>query len=114
MRNSISVWAGGALLAVTMAVAVSSTVSADPRDFTLVNNTGTVISEVYVGPVDMTDWGDDVLGRDVLLPGEATEIAFTESASGTCLYDVKVVTDEGLLGELAQVDLCETRTVTFN
>ena len=114
MRSWFTSRAAGTLLALLMVAVTASTAFADPRDFTLVNNTGSVISEVYVSPSNLTDWGEDVLGRDVLLPGENVDIVFQKFTPGNCLYDVKVITDEGNEGELDQVNLCETHTVTFN
>lgn len=114
MRNWFTSRVAGAMLALLMVVATASTASADPRDFTLINNTGTIISEVYVSPSNTMDWGDDVLGLDILLPDETVDISFQRFTPGTCLYDIKVVTDEGNEGMLPLVDLCETYTVTFN
>src|SRR3712207_5253889 len=68
MRRWLSAQLFGAFLALMLVVAGTSTAFADPRDFTLINNTGQVITEVYVSPSNQTDWGEDVLGRDVLMP----------------------------------------------
>ena len=114
MRRWFFARATGAMLALMLVVASSATAFADPRDFTLINNTGQVITEVYVSPSNLTDWGEDVLGRDVLMPGENVDIAFQRFTPGDCLYDVKVITESGAEGELGQVNLCETTTVTFN
>ncbi len=114
MRSWFSSRVAGAVLALLMVVVTTSTAFADPRDFTLVNSTGTILSEVYVSPSNVTDWGEDVLGRDVLMPDETVEIVFQKFTPGNCLYDVKVITDEGNEGLLTQVNLCETHTVTFN
>jgi hypothetical protein len=102
------------MLALMLVVASTATAFADPRDFTLINNTSQVITEVYVSASNQTDWGEDVLGRDVLMPGENVDIAFQRFTPGDCLYDVKVITESGAEGELGQVNLCETTTVTFN
>lgn len=114
MRSWFTGRIAGALLALMMVVVSTSTAFADPRDFTLVNNTGQVITEVYVSPSNLTDWGDDVMGRDILMPGETVDIVFQKFTPGNCLYDIKVITKEGSEGELSQVDLCETHTVTFS
>jgi hypothetical protein len=87
---------------------------ADPRDFTLINGTGRAIHEVYVGPSNEVDWGDDILGEDTLPDGASVNITFRRFTQGDCLYDIKVVTEDGAEGELDQVNLCETNTVTFH
>ncbi|MGE3272106.1 MAG: hypothetical protein AB7P40_25355 [Chloroflexota bacterium] len=104
----------GAMLALSLVIASVSTAFADPRDFILINGTGTVISEVYVAPSNLDDWGEDVMGVDVLGPGENVKITFARFTEGDCYYDIKVITAEGAEGELNQVNLCETNTVTFN
>jgi hypothetical protein len=114
MRRWFFARATGAMLALMLVVASTATAFADPRDFTLINNTSQVITEVYVSASNQTDWGEDVLGRDVLMPGENVDIAFQRFTPGDCLYDVKVITESGAEGELGQVNLCETTTVTFN
>jgi len=45
-------------------------------DFLLVNKTGYDISEIYVSPTKMKDWGEDIMGRDILASGESVEISF--------------------------------------
>ncbi len=87
---------------------------ADERDFTLINGSATVtITHVYITPSEAQDWGDDILGQDVLLPGESTLIYFTRFDPGGCLYDIWVVGKGGEEGVLYKVDLCATDTVTF-
>jgi hypothetical protein len=104
----------GAMLALALVVSSVSTAFADPRDFVLINSTGTILSEVYVSPSNVTDWGDDVLGRDVLMPNETVTITFSKFTPGDCNYDIKVIPDEGAEGQLNQVNLCEMNTVIFN
>lgn len=45
-------------------------------DFTLVNMTGYDISDVYVSPTSMKEWGDDIMGQDVVLNGESVDVSF--------------------------------------
>jgi len=89
---------------------------ADDRDFVLVNGSQRIILEVYVGPSDSDDWGDDILGRDVLMPGESVTIVFSrfDGNAGKCAYDVRVVARDGGEGRIMGVNLCTTSSVTFN
>jgi hypothetical protein len=117
MRRLISVQALGAVFALMlMLVSTSAALAADPRDFVLINNTGQAIHNLYVSPSNQTEWGDDVLGQDILTNGENVTILFPAArfTDGDCLYDIKVVTESGAEGQLGQVNLCETHTVTFN
>jgi hypothetical protein len=87
---------------------------ADPRDFTVINDTSVVLTHVYVSPSDTDAWGDDILGRDILNPSESVDVTFSLFDGTSCLYDVKVVGQQGQQGVLYKVDLCNTTTVTFS
>ncbi len=97
------------------AIALTSQAAfADQRDFQLVNDSRIQINEVYVSTVSTDDWEEDVLGRDVLGVGETTRITFSRGVSGTCAYDIRVVTAQNRAVERANVNLCETNDVIFN
>lgn len=88
---------------------------ADERDFTLINNSSVVLARVYVSPADVDDWQEDVLGQDVLNPGDSVNIHFSPNdGSDTCLYDIRVDGQGGEQGVLYKIDLCSTGTVTFS
>jgi len=75
MFNSIKLF----LLALIFSVAVSGTASAGHQDFTLINQTGRDIINLYVTPSKSYYWNDDILGIDVLQNGESTHIVFDRS-----------------------------------
>jgi hypothetical protein len=102
-----------ALLAVLTVGTASPALAADPRDFTLVNASSSTIRELYVSPSNSSDWEEDVLGDDMLSPGQRVNITFSRFRPGHCCYDIKVVTRSGSESELHDVDLCNTRTVTY-
>jgi hypothetical protein len=89
---------------------------ADPRDFTLINGSQVTIQEVYVSSSDVQSWQADVLGNDVLPPGQRVNITFpgTDADAGKCMYDIRVVGPNGAEGRMTGVNLCTTTTVTFS
>lgn len=87
---------------------------ADERDFTLTNNSSAVLTHLYVSPTSSEDWGDDILGRDVLAQGEATMIVFNRYVEGGCLYDILTNYNDGGTGKMMGVDLCSTTDVSFS
>ncbi len=100
-----------ALVVTTMSTAAAL---ADPRDFMLMNNDPEeVIDQIYVSPSNQTSWGDDVLGQDVLEPGQMVNIHFQRFTEGDCLYDIRVVGQDGSDATMDRVNLCEITTVTF-
>jgi hypothetical protein len=99
------------LLAAVWALPV---LAASQGDFTVVNNTSIVLTHLFVGPSDSADWGDDILGQDVLNPSESANVTFSKFDSSYCLYDVKVLGSQGQTGQLLKVDLCTVTSVTFS
>jgi hypothetical protein len=91
-----------------------SAFAADPRDFTLTNNSAVDLAMVYVSPTATDDWGDDILGTGVLPAGQATDVSFRRFDGSTCQYDIKVLGTGGQEGYLYKVDLCSVSQVTFS
>jgi hypothetical protein len=87
---------------------------ADPRNFTLINGSSLTIINLYISHVSENTWGSDVLGTDVLSPGESVPIVFPEAEPNVCSYDIKVTGQGGAEGRIDNVNLCTTETVTFN
>ena len=76
-------WAGvlnfrAALLASALygGVLAAAPVAAGQQDFTLYNETGVDIYQLYVSPASTDQWEEDVLGVDVLEDGDAVDISF--------------------------------------
>ena len=108
-----------AMFAIVLALSVLATGAqrtlADQRDFTLTNSSSVTIVHVYVSVSTVDDWQEDILGQDVLNPGDAVNIHFSpnDADAGSCLYDIRVDGDDGSQGFLWAVDLCSTSSVTF-
>ena len=92
-------------LATLVALGLAGAAAAGTQDFTLINATGYTLSEVYVSPARARDWEEDVLGRDVLADGARTEITFSRDTDA-CLWDLKVVYDDGESAEWDALNLC--------
>jgi len=95
------------------AVAVQSAF-ADPRDFTLNNNSSVDLAYVYVSPSDANAWGDDIMGTGLLPAGQAANVSFAKFDGSSCTYDIKVVGTGGQEGYLYKVDLCSVSQVSFS
>jgi hypothetical protein len=87
---------------------------ADPRDFTVTNNTSFVVTQVYAGSSDSNSWGDDILGSSVLAPGQAVGVTFPGFDGTQCMYDVKIVGQSGESGVMYKVNLCYYSDVSFS
>ena len=89
----------------------SSSASVD-RHVTIVNNTNATITNFYGSNAGTNSWEEDILGRDVLTPGNSTSIDFNDG-SGYCNFDFKAVFSDGTSSVDSGVDVCTTATVTF-
>jgi hypothetical protein len=87
--------------------------SAQAQDitFTLNNYSGLDLIEFYAAPASDEDWGDDLLGADILPDGN-TGVVLIADESEECIYDLYFVMSDG--GEYEdQVDICELRSYTL-
>jgi hypothetical protein len=82
--------------------------------FTFENQTSAVIDELYFTPESQDDYGDDLLGVEVLEPGVSIEVPVSEPVDpNDCIYDFLAVFDDGQ--ELREfVNICETTSVVFS
>ncbi len=80
-------------------------------DVRLVNRTGRTILQIFVSAATDRSWGEDRLGRHVLPPGHS--LAITMPKDGTCLFDVRVVYDNGTAAEKRRVNTCAIGEVVF-
>ena len=99
-------------LAALALAAVGSAAWAGEQDFTLLNNTGYTIAELYVSPSKSDDWEEDVLGRDVLAEAERTAVRFSRREDA-CLWDLKVVYADDTESQWQGVNLCEVSVVAL-
>jgi hypothetical protein len=76
--------------------------SSDPS-FRLNNRTGQTIMEVYVSSSQVSSWGQDRLGANVLPAGQSLTIRLP---TGQCVNDIKVVLAGGRAMERRQVNTC--------
>jgi hypothetical protein len=87
---------------------------ADQRNFTLVNDSKVTIDKIFVSTIHTNNWGEDILGQDILSSNESVDIQFSSNEAGTCMYDLKVVTADQDPVEEHEVNLCGTVKVIFN
>jgi hypothetical protein len=103
-----------AVSAVVLLVVLAQAVLADPRDFTFENDSLSYITQLYVSPSSSTNWGDDILGIDVLPPGQSIDVTFDTSVGRTCIYDILVVTEDGSRTRKNRENLCTTSTEYYS
>jgi hypothetical protein len=98
------------VFAAVAALLVPAAALAETQDFTFINSTGYVVQELYVSPSRANNWEEDVLGADRLASGQRTTIRFNGD-SDACLYDIKLVHDDGDSASWTGINLCEVSVV---
>lgn len=69
---------------------------------TIENESSYAFAEINLSPEDAVTWGNDLLGADILAPGEVLEV----SGVACDVYDIRIIDDEGDECILSSVDLC--------
>jgi hypothetical protein len=84
---------------------------AGTQDFSLVNNSGFDIYELYISESHSDDWEEDVMGENVLSDGERLNMSFRGRAA--CLWDILAVDSEGTSVTWSGINLCEVSVVVL-
>lgn len=80
--------------------------SAETLNFTLINSTSYVISKLQISPVTARRWGENILGRDVLLQGETATVTIADGRK-TCEYDMLITFNDGATIEELDYNFCD-------
>lgn len=103
------------LLAVT-ALFFATAAWAEPVTFTLVNGSEDDLIEFYASPPDVGEWEEDILGYDILEPGDSVQITIADGRED-CDYDFLAVfeTYDGEEYELehAGIEICDGQTYVY-
>ena len=98
--------------AVSFALACAAPAVAEDLQFDLINNSDYTIVQFFTSPSNMDDWREDVLGAEVVAPGENGTVTVTDG-SDQCAYDIRVVLDDG--SEISDaVNMCDMGSYTIN
>ena len=103
------------ILAIALLFGSVAAAQAGQQDFTLVNDTGRPICDVYISPSDVADWQEDLLENDkfCLSQGEKYHLTFGRDLKGIKMWDLRVVDDKGKDKVYEDINLMETSTITL-
>jgi pyruvate kinase len=82
------------------------------QDFTLHNETGLEVKEVYISPTAAENWEEDILGTDTLETGDSVNISFTRRRED--MWDMKVVFRSGKSNVWTKLNLSKITDVTLS
>ena len=94
-------------------IAPQAAEAAGRQNFTLINNTGYTIKEVYVSETSTDNWEEDVLGQDTLDDDASVLIRFGHHAGG-CFWDLKVVYDDDTDAHWDNFNLCTITQISIS
>lgn len=100
-------------LGLCLLLLASQTALAEDLTFKVTNGSNTVLTEFYASPTGVNNWEEDILGVDVLNPGESADITIADGR-GTCTYDLLSAFSDGDKVEEAGVNLCDTGSYTIH
>lgn len=85
------------VLTLALLLGAFSASQAGQQDFTLINDTGGPICDVFISPDNARDWQEDLLENDkyCISQGEKIEITFDRSFQGVKLWDMLIVDKNG-------------------
>ena len=92
----------GASLALAALVALATAACSADSTLTVRNDSSFTIVEINLSPEGESTWGADLLGGDVLAPGDALEVSAIECD----VYDLRVVDELDSECIVLGVDLC--------
>lgn len=98
--------------ALIFSVAMSNTTFAGRQDFTLVNQTGRPIINIYITPANSYYWNDDILDVDILPNTETAHITFDRSERAR-YWDMMVTFDDGNDYVYQDIDLFSISRITL-
>jgi hypothetical protein len=82
------------------------------QDFSMTNNTGMILIDVYISPDNQDSWGSDVIPKDLILDGETFNFTFGVDESH-CVWDIMFTAEDGNKYYMQDVNLCNTVSITL-
>jgi len=98
-------------ITVTALAGTNAAVAAD-RKVKVVNKTKTAIFAFYASRTSTNDWEEDILGDDVIMPGESMVIDI-DDGTGACRFDFKGEFEDGDEVVKSNVDVCKIGEFSF-
>ena len=88
--------------------------NAQALTFSVINNTGVTLSDVYVSPTESNNWGNDILPQSLFENGSSIEVTIPAEFGETCMFDMKITDGEGGHITFTGIDACKLITLQIN
>lgn len=88
--------------------------NAQNQNFSMANNTGMILVDVFISPSSADNWGPDDIPKDLILDGETFNFTFTGVDAEHCSWDIMFTADTGTKYTMTGVDLCSITSITLS
>ncbi len=95
-----------------IATALAAPVAAQDLVFTVTNDSGVDLVELYASSRDAASWEDNILAGQVLPSGASGEVTIA-GAGENCAFDLRMVFSDGDVLE-DSADICQAPSYTIN
>lgn len=99
--------------AVVAAFALAGNAMAADRSVNIINSTSMTIKMFFASNVDVKKWEEDILGDDVLRPGESIGINI-DDGTGHCTFDFRALLSDGSEIVKHDINVCRIGEFYFN
>ena len=86
--------------------------AAQDRHVRIINETGHAMVHFYASNVSSDSWEEDILGEDVLRPGQDVNVNI-DDGTGHCKYDFKAVFDDGDALVRRNINVCQISSYRY-
>lgn len=81
--------------------------------FNLRNRTQATLVTLQIGESTNPNWGEDILGRDTLAPGETAEVTINDNLA-ECDYDLRATFTDGDTLDVRHINMCQANGTTID
>lgn len=104
---------GALVLGSVLLFAGTGGASAMNRHVRIHNDSSATMDKFYASNVGTSDYQEDILGSDVIAPGDAWDINI-DDGTGYCKYDFLAVFDDGSTAKKNNVNVCAVADFYFH
>ncbi len=102
----IGILAAGLSALVLAAAPAALAQTTEPVNFTLNNRTSATLVTLQIGESTNPEWGEDILGVDVLEAGESADVTINDNLED-CMYDLRATFTDGDTLDVRRINMCE-------
>lgn len=79
--------------------------------FSVINELGSSVKELYISQSSMSDWGENLLGDTLLADGVTVDISLSGAPLPTMVFDIAVIMEDGEEYQIKNVDVSVSKKV---